>query len=109
MKDNGTGAYFTIGKGLRSRFTKIKDGLLAFDESELQLRLKITNDLGKDLEVLFISGFVENGSKRSAYHAQGFGLKNGRSVTMIPSNAAVALAFDGGISGLGVFSPAEAK
>lgn len=107
MKDNGTGAYFNIGKGLRSRFTKIKDGLLTFDESELQLRLKITNDLGKDLEVLFISGFVESGSKRNAYHAQGFGLRNGHSVTMIPSNAAVALAFDGGISGLGIFSPAK--
>ena len=105
--NKSSGAFFAIGEGIRSRFGKIKKSLIAFDESTLQLRLKVNNDLGKNLRVMFLSGFVEKGAKRTPYHGQEFTLKNGQSVTMIPSNAAIALAFEGGVSGLALFSPAE--
>lgn len=94
----GSAIEFTIGKGIRQRLDQIKESLLGFDASAVQIRLYLVNDSVSKIKINFVSGFYEaNDGTFIPQHDDVLELDPKLQVTMIPSNAAVAKAFEGQI------------
>lgn len=86
---------FAVGSGIRQRVNQIKKGLLGFDLSEMQMRVTLGNDSGQTISGGFVSGYFEQNKKLEPKHGDYFEIKQGETLTMIPSNAAIEKAFDG--------------